>query len=156
MQINQRIFKCTDMQILCFLLDKIPKLLAYHSDSCKVINCQKTVHYLAHPVHHLIHVIISLFSFSMFSFSGSLEDHTRVEMIMKCRLRKQTTSTVVCVCMFVCLCVRVSWVFTNTLHVSLFVSVDLMSSYLNAYWMIFKEKEHSRDVVKQRMLPSNV
>jgi len=31
MQIKQRIFKCTDMQALHFFLDKIRKILTYHT-----------------------------------------------------------------------------------------------------------------------------
>jgi len=30
MQIKQRIFNCTDMQIMYFVLDKIPKRLTYY------------------------------------------------------------------------------------------------------------------------------
>jgi len=34
MQIRQRIFKCTNMQIMHFILDKILKLLMYHTPFC--------------------------------------------------------------------------------------------------------------------------
>ena len=54
MKIMQRIFNFTDVQVLYIFLDKIRKLLTYHTPPyhyCyKVINSQKQSGFLAHPV----------------------------------------------------------------------------------------------------------
>ena len=52
MQIKQRIFNCTDMQIMYFVLDKIPKRLTYYTPfyRCKVIWSQKQSGFLDYPV----------------------------------------------------------------------------------------------------------
>ena len=58
MQIRQRIFKCTDMQIMHFILDKILKLSTHYStcfstiSRCKVIvsDLKNIPVFLAHPV----------------------------------------------------------------------------------------------------------
>ena len=51
MKIRQRIFNCTDMQIMHFILDKIPKKLSIVS-RCKVVRSQTQSAFLAHLVLH--------------------------------------------------------------------------------------------------------
>jgi len=52
MQIRQRIFDCTDLQIIYFILDKILKLLTYYTPSifAKLYDLKISTDFLAHPV----------------------------------------------------------------------------------------------------------
>jgi len=62
MQISQRIVKCTDMQLMYFILDKILKILTYYTlfyiiSRCKVTWSQKSP-FLAHPFFFLSFFLI--------------------------------------------------------------------------------------------------